>query len=243
MKWRQDNENLDVQFSRYARGELTDEQVEALARRVGSDPDLAGAMDEYLLSLKLDGQLTQAAADKLAGRLEAESAMQEAMAGYQSLDTHLTAMGEQLPDMDFDRQRAEILAAVADRMPHRPSRVVRYALRPALAFCASAAAIVLCISVYVMFQGKPTVSPGVPGDPFEVGRVEVAVLPVEADVAGPAVVQVEMKRMPGMAHATLTNTKPVVGGSIVVSMCPKPDAPAERQVYLTIGPCGYWFGG
>ncbi len=112
--------NLKSQLDRYIRGELSEAETAELKRRVNDDPVLREAWMEFQISRYVDGELNEEEVAELTRRVNEDPALREAMDEYQALEAQLSAMGEDVPDVDYHKQRKDILAEVDRRRRDRP---------------------------------------------------------------------------------------------------------------------------
>ncbi|HDY66010.1 MAG TPA: hypothetical protein ENH84_07260 [Phycisphaerae bacterium] len=112
--------NLKLQLDRYIRGELSEAETAELKRRVNDDPVLREAWMEFQISRYVDGELNEEEVAELTRRVNEDPALREAMDEYQALEAQLSAMAEDVPDVDYHKQRKDILAEVDRRRRDRP---------------------------------------------------------------------------------------------------------------------------
>ena len=114
--------DLKSQLDRYIKGELSEAEVAELSRRVNEDPVLRGAWIEFQISRYVDGELNAEEVAELTRRVNEDPALREALDEYRALEAELSAMAEDVPDVDYGEQRKDILAEVDRRMQNRPDR-------------------------------------------------------------------------------------------------------------------------
>lgn len=106
---------------------------------------------EYLLSQHLDGQLDDRQAGELARRLAEDSQLRQALALYTALADHLRPADREAPaGIDYDSQRAAIMAAIERKalLEGLPRR--RLVFRPVFRALAAAAVLLVLASVGVL---------------------------------------------------------------------------------------------
>lgn len=142
---------------------------------------------EQELTEYLDGALSPRRARRLEDRLAADETLRETLGKYAALEGHLAALGDEAPDVDYDAQRRDVLAALERReLLDRPARrpVV---LRPW--FVASAAAAMVLMALLTGWAVDRWLSPAWSGPvvqvalsgptrPAEAGTIEVRYPPV-----------------------------------------------------------------
>ena len=154
----QDEEyNLREQLDRYIAGELKDSEIEELTRRIVEDPALQSAMDEYDLTRYIDGGMSPEEAEEFVSRINSNPQLQEAMAEYRSLEWAFERLRDREPDVDYARQREEILAGIELNVARRRKRRV---ILQAVVSVAAAAAIVIFTILLMPVEKVPVEAPG-----------------------------------------------------------------------------------
>jgi anti-sigma factor RsiW len=171
---------------------------------------------EFRLCQYLDGQLGRREQAALEKRLAADPALRDELKRYAALNGQLGALRENAgagPEVNYDLQRAEIVAAV-ERKLLLARRRRPLVLRPV--FGALAAAVVLLVSVGVLVLLQT--GPGTPVEP----PVRVIVLPVAppSGGAGEVLVRVEPDEPEQIPSAPGEEAAPqdVPDGTVVVSI-------------------------
>jgi anti-sigma factor RsiW len=171
---------------------------------------------EFLLCEYLDGELPRRRRRELDKRLEADEALREELRKYTALEARLGDLGgEEVEGIDYDLQRAEIVAAVEKRALLQAPRPRPIYLRPVFGALAAAASILLIISVGA-FLLRPAAPPA--------GRlVEVQIKPAAPLSGRLGAVRVELKR-PNYDELPLAPDVAAVAdappGTVVVSIGP-----------------------
>jgi len=189
---------------------------------------------EQLLCGRLDGELSAEQAAELERRLKQDPALREELRRYAALQGHLAELGRQeLRDVDYDAQLAEIMSAVERRALLRRAVVRRpLVLRPVFGIVAAAAAVLIVATVGVLNyhpagpQGKP------PGDVAQTPAtpqpsVAVTVLPIAPVGAESGKISVEYPPVDVMSL-------PVAIASDTVA----PLSPPPGTVAVSVGPIG-----
>ena len=114
--------NLKSQLDRYTRGQLNEAETVELVRRVNDDPILCEAWMEFQISRYVDGELNEEEVAELTRRVNEDPALREAIDEYRALEAQLSAMGEDVLDVDYNKQRKDILAEVDRWRRDRPDR-------------------------------------------------------------------------------------------------------------------------
>ena len=125
----------------------------------------------FILTEYLDGNLDAAGKAVLAARLESDAGLREELRRYTALNENLQIAPEcddVLDEIDYDMQRAEIIAAVERKVLLEGPPRRRLLLRPTFRVLAAAATILLVFTVGTfMFRSPPQM-------------VEVAIAPLRA---------------------------------------------------------------
>ena len=117
---------------------------------------------EYELSQLLDGDLPEERAEVLRRRLADEPALAEANSLYQSLDSALTGLAEEIPSVDWQLQRESIRAILERESLLKPpasmwrGRLFRWS---AAVTAAAAAVVALILGVQWFISAGPPVPP------------------------------------------------------------------------------------
>ena len=180
---------------------------------------------EYLLSRYLDGDLTSPEKSALLGKLNADDTLGEELRRYTALDENLRTMDrDELDQIDYDAQRARIIAAVERKLLVEGPPRRRLILRPAFRVLAAAAMVLIIASAGIVvfqstFQGRTPAPPS----------VTVALLSGSPGVAGLGELTVSMKRLEEeelvMAPAGVVSSSSLPPGTVLVS------AGIERTTY------------
>ncbi len=142
---------------------------------------------EQELTEYLDGALSPRRARRLEERLAEDDQLRETLGKYAALDGHLAVLGDEAPEIDYDAQRRDVLAALERReLLDRPAPRPVF-LRPW--FVATAAAAVVLMALLAGWAVDRWLSPAWrqpvvqvalsgPRRPAEAGTVEVRYPPV-----------------------------------------------------------------
>jgi len=172
--------------------------------------DLDRQLQEYL-----DGEMPPRQRRRFEQQIEQEPALTEALADYAALERNLQSLTEEeVPGVDYDAMREDILAAVERKVvmqgPARP-RVLR--LKTVLGGLAAAAAMLAVVGVWLLMQqGEPTRPPS---------QAQVSLVRSGPAVTGPEVVEVGLAQ-PSWEDVALSPTLQVRGddlpsGTVIVS--------------------------
>lgn len=176
------------------------------------DEDLERQLCGYL-----DGQLSRREQARLEKRLAGDEALREELKRYAALDGHLAALGaEEVEGIDYDLQRAEIIAAVERKVLLARARRRRLLFRPVLGALAAAATVLLLASVAVMvFVPKRPVQPVGPAVHVELVRAAEPTAP-DAEV----IVRIEHVGSDEVSPVAVEDTLPAeaLAGTVVVSV-------------------------
>ncbi len=167
---------------------------------------------EFALCEYLDGALSGREARRLQRRLAEDPDLADELKRYAALDEALASVAGAGPDgVDYDLQRAEVIAAIERRALLQPPR--RRVLRPVFGALAAAAALLIGVMAWVVIVGRQT-PPG-PGEP-----VRVTLLSASPAVEGEGEVSVQITRPPveSLPLAPLAPRGGMPGGTIVVSV-------------------------
>lgn len=186
---------------------------------------------ELQLCRYLDGELSRRERLALEARLEGDEALQEDLRRYAALDDYLAEMGSgELDGVDYDRQRAEIIAAVERKALLTPPRRRPILLRPTFGLLAAAASILLVLAVTGIFFP--------PGQPAETTSAVLVEIPAPAPrLTGGAEISVRLS--PAEAHElplapepeSLGTTPP---GTVVVSFSAHKHPPSTSVESLVV---------
>ena len=169
---------------------------------------------DYLLSRYLDGELTRTEEAQLQRLLTRDGELRQELRRYSVLDEQLQAMGQAEPqDIDYDAQRADIIAAVERKVLLEGPLRRRLILRPAVRILAAAAAllIVASVGVLIFISATEKVAP----------VVKFTVTPETFAIMGVSKSQMEMKQLDEttIAFAPLARGTPTVPpGTVLVSI-------------------------
>ncbi len=149
--------------------------------RPGPD-DLDRLMQEYL-----DGTLEGRRLREFERRLEGDQSLRGELEAYSTLQTQIEAeLDRDVPGVDYDAMRADILAAVERKVIMQgPSRPHLLRWRPMAGGLAAAAAIVLAVSVYLVVSTPSPTSPGAE-------QASVSMVPAAPDRGGEEFVSVSL---------------------------------------------------
>lgn len=168
---------------------------------------------EFLLSQYLDGQLSDRQAAELARRLEKDSRLREELTRYSRLNGELRVVDlEELDEIDYDDQRAGIMAAVERKalLEGLPRR--RLVFRPVFRVLAAAAVLLMLASagLLVFRHGGPAAA---------VPQVKVAVLGQITPAADSQLI-VRLKRLvaPEPAPVRRPQAGAMPAGTVMVSI-------------------------
>lgn len=185
---------------------------------------------ELQLCRYLDGQLPRRERLALEKRLDEDQALREELRRYAALDACLQEIaGGEVDGVDYDLQRAGIIAAVERKTLLAPPRRRPVMLRPTFLVLTAAASILLVFSVAMLVLRPPRPVDGTP-------LVLVEIPPVAPRPSGPVDVSVEISapeldEMPLAPEPESLDAMPA--GTIVVSVrsrTPRPAALAEAMV-------------
>ncbi len=169
-----------------------------------------------LLTEYLDGNLDNAGEAELAARLDNDAELRDELRRYTALNENLqiaTECDDALDEIDYDTQRAEIIAAVERKVLLEGPPRRRLMLRPAFRVLAAAAAVLLIFTVGAfMFQSPPQM-------------IEVSVAPSRVSMGGAMEFELVRQDAPGRVAA-------MPAGTIVVSVG---GASSARQPSGTFG--------
>jgi anti-sigma factor RsiW len=186
---------------------------------------------EFRLCQYLDGQLGRKERRQFEQQLQADPALREELELYASLEGMLggLALGEpEGMDVNYDQQRAQIVAAAEKRALLAPARHAPFFLRPTFAVLAAAAVVLLLVAGSFLLS-PATVGPTKP--PAAAVAVTVQLLSAEPSRQGQGTVSVQFEplgqeEMPPESQATALPATPA--GTVVVSVGPAP-APASES--------------
>lgn len=172
---------------------------------------------ELKLTEYLDGRLCATDAAEFEKRSGTDPALQAELRRYAALQEHLAALGQDAPDgVDYDDQRAQIMAAVERKMLLKGRTGRPRVLRPIFAAAGGiAAAILIAVSLTLLFRSNGE-------DPLRTEIVLTRLLPfaTAADAEKPEL-RVEYRRMsPGeLRPETDPQTHdPLPPGTVLVSI-------------------------
>jgi anti-sigma factor RsiW len=184
---------------------------------------------EFRLCQYLDGQMGRKERRLFEQQLQADPALREELELYSSLEGMLGGLALQEPEgleVNYDQQRAQIVAAAEKRALLAPARHAPLFLRPSFAFMAAAAVVLLLVAGSFLLK-LPAVGPEKPAGP----AVTMQVLAVEPSHEGQGLVSVQFEplgqeEMPPESQAAALPATP--SGTVVVSVGPAP-APASES--------------
>ncbi len=202
---------------------------------------------EFQISQYLDGLLTEAESTELQAQLKSNPELQEIFEQYQALEGNLESLADDLPEIDFDLQRREIMDRIASRAQASPVKLTRRILRPIFAVTAAAAVVLIAFALYTIsrtFMPSPipqrVQSVALRPSPVQTGEVLASVSPAAAELTTSGMVQVLAKRMDIKPKERDEKT---TAGTVVVSIG-SPELVAEdkesedSEIYDTEE---YWF--
>ncbi len=171
---------------------------------------------EFLLTEYLDGNLDAAGKAELATRLESDAELRQELRRYTALNENLQIppqFDDVLDEIDYDTQRAEIIAAVERKVLLEGLPRRRLLLRPTFRVLAAAATVLLVFAVGAfVFRSTPQM-------------LEVAIAPSQVSSGGALEFELVRQDAPMMAAA-------MPAGTIVVSVG---GASSARQPTGTFG--------
>jgi anti-sigma factor RsiW len=181
------------------------------------------------LCLYLDGQMGRKERRQFEQQLQADPALREELESFASLEGLLGGLALQEPeglDVNYDQQRAQIVAAAERRVLLAPARHAPFFLRPTFAVLAAAAVVLLLVAASVLLS-PATVGPlKAPGS-----AVSMQLLSAEPSHQGQGLVSVQFQplrqeEMPPDSQAAALPATPAE--TVVVSVGPAP-APASES--------------
>jgi anti-sigma factor RsiW len=170
----------------------------------------------------LDGHLPRSERRRLEKQLEDDEPLREELRKYAALDGLLGGLGRrEVEGVDYDRQRAEIVAAAERRalLSQKPRRRV-LAFRPLPVGLAAAASLLLVVGVAFLLLGGPEGPANTePEVQTTASAVSVQVVPVSMAAASPrAVVEMRLAQPAGQTTPATRDARPAVpSGTVVVS--------------------------
>jgi len=185
---------------------------------------------EFRLSCYLDGQLPRRERLALEKRLRQDEALREELRRYAALEASLAELSAgEVGGVDYDRQRAEILAAVERKALLAPPRRPPILLRPAFRVLTAAASILLAVSAGVLlYQFLP------PAETTPTVIVEIP--PLAPRPSGPVQVTVEIsapeEEVPLASEPESLDETPA--GTILVCVSPQAPRPARLTDALVV---------
>ena len=163
-------------------------------------------------------------------QLQADPTLREELEFYASLEGMLGGLAQEEPqglEINYDQQRAQIVAAAEKKALLAPARHAPFFLRPTFAVFAAAAVVLLLVAASVLLS-PPTVVPPAAAPSV---AVSVQMLSPEPSGGGQALVSVQFQplgqdEMPQEPQAPASSATP--SGTVVVSVGSSPDpAPAS----------------
>ena len=190
------------------------------------DDDLESQLCRYL-----DGQLPRRERLALEKRLEEDEPLREALRRYAALDACLEEISAREVDgIDYDRQRAEILAAVERKVLLAPPRRRPILLRPTFRVLTAAASVLLVVSAAVLIFRPRRPPDGTPS-------ILVEIPPIAPRPSGPVEISVQISA-PDLGETPLAPEPESPGampaGTIVVSVSPRVPRPARSAEAMVI---------
>lgn len=143
---------------------------------------------EYLLSQYIDGQLTRDQEENLSDRLATDEELRDQLRLYTSLNARLDLDSDELDKIDYDGQRAAIVAAVERKILLEGLPRRRRILRPVFGALAAAALVLLVVSAGVLMFRKQTV-------PVAGPVISVMMLPETSAADSAGTMSVQMRRL------------------------------------------------
>ena len=185
---------------------------------------------EYRLCQYLDGQLSRRERLAFEKRLQANEALRDTLGEYAALDRHLAELADtEIEGVDYDLQRAEIVAAVERKALLAPRRRRLIFRRPLLSALAAAASILIVASAALILFG-PAPPPGPP-------LVQVELTPAAPAPVGAPEIVMHMKP-PSFDELPLSaDVSPLLDaprGTVVVSVSPHALSPAVPTESLIV---------
>ncbi len=185
---------------------------------------------EYRLCQYLDGQLSRRERLAFEKRLQANEALRDTLGEYAALDRHLAELADtEIEGVDYDLQRAGIVAAVERKALLAPRRRRLIFRRPLLSALAAAASILIVASAALILFGPATP----PGPPL----VQVELTPAAPAPVGAPEIVMHMKP-PSFDELPLpADVSPLLDaprGTVVVSVSPHALSPAVPTESLIV---------
>lgn len=185
---------------------------------------------EFRLCQYLDGQMGRKERRCFEQQLQDDPALREELELYASLEGMLGGLALQEPEgleVNYDQQRAQIVAAAEKKVLLAPARHAPFFLRPTFAFMAAAAVVLLLVAGSFLLN-PATIAPPKPAAP----AVTVQVLPGEPSREGQGLVSVQFEpmqqeEMPPESQAAALPATP--SGTVVVSVGPAPAPPPSSE--------------
>ena len=201
---------------------------------------------EFQITQYLDGLLSADESARLEAQLDAAPVLREIFDEYQALQDNLEALAEDLPEMDFDLQRRQIIGQIDSKNSARPVKLSRRIFRPVFALSAVAAIVLISFGVLMIARNK---LPGAKTQsvesialrpyPINFGKVVATVSPASQEMTTKEMVQVLSKRMDEKSVKRIEKT---ATGAVVVSIGSQDftseDETAEPEIETSEE---YWF--
>lgn len=180
---------------------------------------------EFLLSELLDGRLGRRQSRAMQRRMEQDPNFAGEYRRYAALDEHLKALGAQMPDVDYEGQRQDIMAVLERRVllarPQRWARIPRFAF-----WGMAAAAAAVMVTVATFWPQRHSAAPSTE-------LFQMAVIPASARPSGPAVIETAAIRN-GPVKETWDEPGMLPLGTVVVSVAAdRPETPSILPVPIT----------
>jgi hypothetical protein len=153
-------------IGRYLTGRMSDLEVKVFLCQLDREPALQRLMEEYDLARYLDGEIDDGDATKIEDKLQSDESLQGIAGGYGRLDAVFERIAGEEIDIDYDRQREDILDALEYNFIYRSRRWL--VIGTVSAAAAVAAAIIVAIT---LFSRPPDVMPGPSGGGLPAGEL------------------------------------------------------------------------
>lgn len=177
---------------------------------------------EFQITQYLDGLLNEDESAQLEAQLETDPALREIFDKYQALQSKLESLGEDLPEIDFDLQRQQIMGQIDSRNSARSVKLTRRIFRPVFALTAVAAIVLISFGVLMIAKiNLPTAEPKsvesivLRPSPVHFGKVVATVSPASPEITTKRMVQILARRMDIKPVKRIEKSTP---GTVVVSI-------------------------
>ena len=200
--------------------------------------DTEESQREFRLCQYLDGQMSRRERQEFERQIQADETLREELRLYASLDGLLGGLGQEEAgglEVNYDQQRAEIVAAAEKRALLAPARHRPLLLRPTFAVLAAAAVVLLMVAAAALVI-PPTVGPTKVPERLvtRTPSVSVQLLSGERQEAGQGAITVQFQQpqseeMPLESPMAALPSAPA--GTVVVSVGPleSPEAASDSS--------------